>query len=146
MQWTTWAWERANGDCKSIFLTLFYASLLISLPHSVTITCHVLQRYCCSWMSANSLQSWPTLEWVTILSSRGSSWPRDGTQVSRKTPLLEDSLYLPADIHIPGLLSINMCVYSHIQPHVPISGFLQNWNHYIQHYVNFWFKNSMNIF
>lgn len=81
MQWTTWAWERANGDCKYIFLTLFYASLLISVPHSVTITCHVLQRYC-SWMSANSLQSWPTLEWVSILSSRGSCWPRDGTYVS----------------------------------------------------------------
>ena len=73
---------RANGDCKSIFLTLFYASLLIHVPHSVTITCHVLQRYCCSWMSANSLQLWPTLEWVTILSSRGYSWPRDGTCVS----------------------------------------------------------------
>lgn len=54
--------------------------------------------------------------------------------------LLEDSLYLPADSHIPGLLSINMCVYSHIQPHVPLSGFLQNWNHCIYCYANFWFK------
>ena len=53
------------------------------------------------------------LEWVAISSSRGSSWPRDRTWVSRITGR-RFTIWAPRDLQLPDILWIHWRVYNSI--------------------------------
>ena len=73
----------------------------------------------CSWpgSSDHGIFRAQILEWVTISFSKGSSQPRDGTQVSGLLYWQVGSLPLPP----PGnpIIYNNVCYVSHVVHHIP---------------------------